>query len=687
MGLTDDRTGPVGVKKHPLVTGVDPITKATADPLNRQSARQRHPFEKEDYGAVIHAFEVESTNQNQEISTQAPLYKDVYSTRRFSERVRRQMDYYPGMHQSNYPPREDPAYTVSQDMASNRMNKWDRAMDSPAAFMNGLRANKNDFDYTKIFGTDVSAEERAKQFGKMITECIPCFNRPLDLNGLVPDGDLLEVHALNLKIRSDLLEEIKDLFGNPSGMSLDICELLKLFSSLCPSDLVGIIAVLSQYLAKMNLDIRFNIDFIANLIGPILSPFLDGLAQWLDKWIQLILEPMLCIVDHMNETIALGQSMKVPFSEARVNFESEQNVALPNNVDKLVPGVGGAFEKENMTRSLKFGADASTQEAWSEGEVARFNTPQDQKYNPNIPEYPTEESLRGGLEVAATSMDAVGHPIPEEDRQAADVRWKELREAEKEKRRRIPPPEKYSRRDGTRWSKDDVPASEKDEASFRSNYHPPEAQDPAPKRAAEYWDPAPVANAIVQTRNILQGAIQYMNDWFTFITQMIYDLLGTDAGWMTKKLDTTKKKNDIIQIIGIIKAILEAWSKNGLECGLDTNFDTAQAKYILEDTLNKTSPTQFKVKENGDIEVIPPGRKPLPETTDDSELAEPTNESGIYAGPDIGTVDDKAKAREVKQKSVQSGIIVKNCLKDVTKEDLSRATEWIAEFERGLSNA
>jgi len=664
---------PVSTKHNPVAQKSVPSTTV-----------ERHPFATEDYGIIIRAFEIESTNIETEEAAQATHYKDVYSTRSFSERTRKQMDYYPGMHQSANPPKEDPFYTESQDMASDRMKKWDKAFDSPRSFQDGLRQNQKDFDYSKIFDSDASAKERAEQLGKMITECVPCFGRLLDADNLLPDGDLLEIHALNLKIKSDLLDEIKDLFSGKGSMNLDICELLNLLSRQCPADLLAMIALFTQYLAKMNLDIKFNIDFIANLIGPILSPFLDALSQWLDKWVQLIIEPMICVVDHINETIALAQSVKIPFSEAKVNFESEHNAALPNNIGK-VPLVGGLIGgKENLSSNLKIGADRGTKETWSKGEVSRFNTPKSVKYNPNIPKYPGEEASLAATEIAAASREAVGKPISKEKREEQDKAWKRLKDKNTKKNEK----EKCKKdrktlsqnRDGSRWSKDDVPNSEKDEASFDNSYHPPEKQDPAPKEAAEYWDPAPIVNSVVQMRNILQGAIQYMKDWFTYLTQMIYDLLGTDAGWMKKKTDTTKKKTEILQLIVLIKSIIEAIRKNGLECGKHTNFDPDQARFILEDTLNQTSPTQFSVKENGDIEVILPGKQPLPDTQDSSK----TETDGIDAGPDLGIIDDKAK---VKQKSVESGIIVKNCLKDVTTEELSRAQEWIAEFERGISNA
>ena len=135
--------------------------------------------------------------------------------------------------------------------------------------------------------------------------------------------------------------------------------------------------------------------------------------------------------------------------------------------------------------------------------------------------------------------------------------------------------------------------------------------------------------------------------------------------------------------MNIIKSILTARSQNGLKCGTDSNFDEDQLKFILEEGLNKFSATKFKVLDDGSIQVTPFGANDLPDAQDLSDqLQKDFNDPGVYMGPDIGTVDDSKKAEQVKQKSVKSGIIVKNCLKDLTTDELSKTRQWIAEYER-----
>ena len=122
-----------------------------------------NPFAPQDYHQIIKTYEAESTNWVEDDYALVTHYKDVYETRNFSQRVRDQLDYYPGMHQSSAPPKQDPAYTNAAKMADNRQNFWNNSMSSPDSFMNGLRSRKKDFDYTKIFGSDTSAKTKAQK--------------------------------------------------------------------------------------------------------------------------------------------------------------------------------------------------------------------------------------------------------------------------------------------------------------------------------------------------------------------------------------------------------------------------------------------------------------------------------------------------------------------------------------------
>jgi hypothetical protein len=624
-----------------------------------------NPRAAHDYTLVIGAFEKKSTDQVKENYVLAPSYKDVYSTRNFSQRVQEQMNYYPGIHQSAGQPTYDPFYTNAKQDSNENLNFWNNALDNPNSFMNGLRSKEQDFDYTSIFGSDASAEERAKNIGKLITECVPCFDRLLDLDNLLPSGDLLEVHLLNIKIRSDLLQQIADLFNNP-GDYIDICELLNLLSSICPQDLLAMLALLTQVLAKMNLDVKFNLDFIVSLVGPILSPFLNALSQWLDKWIQLILGPMICVVDHINETIITAQQFKIPFQEARISTEADL----------------GILGEAGQTIFASTDDRAGITGGWSPSEQDRLQLLRAEKYKNSPPEWPDEE-----IEMSQDEMSEAWNPtMSPEERAKRNAEWEAKRQERYRKQIANSPviPNQRPLRDGTLWSNDEIPNSEKYAKGYRfgDEYYPPEKQARVLDSEA-YFNPAPVVNSIVQLRNILQMGIQYVDDWFTYITQMIYDLLGTDVGWMQKKTGSAVMRSQIVKLIILIKSILQAWSKNGLQCGMNSNLDIAQMRYIFENSLNKYSDTKFEVLDNGDIRITPPGNDPPPEVIDNTDSSTGSTDT-IDGGVDTGDITNQ-KDEENEQETEKSGIIVKNCLKDLSADQLSEARRWISEYEERLS--
>ena len=391
-----------------------------------------------------------------------------------------------------------------------------------------------------------------------------------------------------------------------------------------------------------------------------------------------MLRPVICIVDHINEFIITAQNVKIPFSSVSGSVDADLGLALPGH--------------DNVALNSSRGGEAGLNTAntgWVSGEVERFSTPDSQKYQPTAPEYPVEEARLSALE----TREANNPSWSVAEREQVNKEWKKLKEKEKQrevdKTRKV---EQRTKRDsnGTVWSKDEIPQSEKEEKAFNFGNRPPEKQTP-PRNAEMYFDPSPLVNSIVQTRNIMQGAIRYIQDWFDYALQMIYDLLGTDAGWMSNKAGSTQLKTNIIQIIAVIKAIIEAVSKNGLKCGIDTNFDENQLKFVLEEGLNQFSPTKYEVLDNGTIKVIPPTGQKTPTTKDSSSSSATSKASEKDAqatkNQDTGTGSGPGsdKGTQKKQKTIESGIIIKNCLRDITQQELTQARAWIAEYERRVS--
>lgn len=637
-----------------------------------------HPFNANDNAIIVQAFEVEAAHWAEEDYNLAGTYRDVYGTENFSYRVREQMDAYPGIHQSPNPPDEDPFKYHGEQMANERLSYWNAAMDNPNSFQNAVRSRQQDFDWTKILGPDSNEGSRAEHIGKMLTQCIPCFGRLLDLNGMLPDGDLLEIHALNIKLRTDILDQVTSLFDDP-GFYIDICELLKMLAGLCPQDLLAIVVTLTKFLAKLNMDLEFNLDFIIQLIGPMLSPFLEGLAAWIDKWIQLFLEPLICIQDHITETIELTRDAKIPFSQVGGSVGLNTGVAAPfhkNASDSIGFATSAGFANPNASIfEQENGAGPHASVATDHG-GALFNTPDAEKYNPTVPNYPAEEA-----EYSAREMKEAWKPsFTNEERRERNDKWQSLREKNNSDHLPTGPDRADRTHDGTRWSINDVPESEKvqgySEWKASTSYNPPEKQT-VTGTGQDYFVLSPLANSLVQLRNMLQGAAQWVKDWFDYITQMLYDILGTDIGWMSKKTGTLALKSNIIKMIFIVKAIAEAIDENGLKCGIDNNYDPQQMKFILEQGLNKNNPgSTFTVNDDGTVTLTPTDSASIPDTDIPTDT---TSEDPVTSTSVPG---DSINPEQTEQLTTDSGIIIKDCFKSVSDSQLAEAQKWISDFER-----
>jgi len=653
----------------------------------------KSPTKQQDLAGVIKYFEANSTQTNTEEASKVTHYRDVYSTRNFSQRVQEEFDHYPGMHQtSKRGEHVDPAYENAKEMSEEKLDFWDNAMDNPESFMGALESSSKDgIDYKALF--DVNSKNKAGQLGTILTQCVPCFDRLLDPGALLPNGDLLEIHLLNIKIRGDLLKDIRELFGN-LGSFVDICSLLKYLGSMCPSDLVAMTILLSQYLAKLNLDIQFNFDFIISLVGPILSPFLDGLSMWLDKWIQLIVGPMNCVLDHLNQTIITLQQAKIPFSQISSSVGANIRTGIPGSLAEKLP-IANRFGPSDS----KLGAGFSTGlvdsdspnyygNGWGEWAHKEFEDSGKKKYKPTSPSYPVEEAILAADEIRDSTahllIDDYDNAEEEENREERFVELHNERKSKKinereEKRKRI------REMKDKKWSKDGRTISEEydddQEKKWERGYFPPEEQQGIGK-TEEYFNISPLNNSLVQMRNILQGSVGYVQDWFEYVTQMIYDLLGVEISWMSNKTASTTLKSNIIQMIAVIKAMIEAISKNGLECGENSNLDENQVKYILETSLPKYTKTRFKMLDNGDIAMLPPGRVASLESVPVRPSLE--SEKAIAGGTQPGQkIKESGTIKE--QDFVESGIIIKDCLKNISINDLDKVRDWIADFDKRSS--
>jgi hypothetical protein len=169
---------------------------------------------------------------------------------------------------------------------------------------------------------------------------------------------------------------------------------------------------------------------------------------------------------------------------------------------------------------------------------------------------------------------------------------------------------------------------------------------------------------------------------------MIYDLLGIEIAWMQDKTGSTILKTNIIQMIMLVKAVLEAIKRTDLDCGLNTNMDQDRMKDLIENVLPKYTDNKFTVLDNGDIVMVPHGSV----IQDPSQIKETIKEKKEVGKPATTSVTKPSDSvispakPQSEQKVEESAIIIKSCLNNVSSDSLAKVRSWISDFEkRGLN--
>lgn len=156
-----------------------------------------------------------------------------------------------------------------------------------------------------------------------LKDCIPCQLRVISHLELFPRLDLLGALETNLK---EKLKQLMDLGRSLTSFNeySDLCELLKLLNFMCIPDLQRLIVLLMALMILEVGQLDALIGFLQGLISPIFAPILMGLTSLLDQLEQLVVAPVQCIIDAINEQMDKLGMQKIPppdFSQVTSGFQ------------------------------------------------------------------------------------------------------------------------------------------------------------------------------------------------------------------------------------------------------------------------------------------------------------------------------------------------------------------------------
>ncbi len=140
--------------------------------------------------------------------------------------------------------------------------------------------------------------------GTLDSNCIPCglriqlagqLNLKADMEGI--GTQYLEMWKQAHAKMVEQLEQITKMFDNLDKF-VDICAFFKFINDfVCIPDLQALLSALMALLSKIGFEFGGLIDLVLGFIAPLIIPFLSGLVNILTRYVLLIVAPLECIID------------------------------------------------------------------------------------------------------------------------------------------------------------------------------------------------------------------------------------------------------------------------------------------------------------------------------------------------------------------------------------------------------
>jgi hypothetical protein len=196
--------------------------------------------------------------------------------------------------------------------------------ENPGAAVNpalALQALKIGDTTTATYGSDFG-----NQLLDWLKNCIPCQLRIVSYLELHPNLDLLGAFKTDIKEKLKMLMDLVNSLKNFDIYS-DICELLKLLNFMCIPDLQRIITALMALLILQVPNLDGIVAFLQSLVSFIFAPIFMGLTSLLDQLGLLVVNPLQCIIDAIDEQMQ------------KLNYQSESLAKAQESLDSFTNGL------------------------------------------------------------------------------------------------------------------------------------------------------------------------------------------------------------------------------------------------------------------------------------------------------------------------------------------------------------
>lgn len=188
--------------------------------------------------------------------------------------------------------------------------------------------------------TLLAAESVGDALKKSAADCVPCSDRVLALMNLNPLEDLLDLLERDILRRLQSLFALLDLLNNIDIYN-DVCMLIRQLNFQCVPDLQRIALMLTLLLSKYKDNLSTSLSLPEILIGSLFTPFLSGLNTLLDQYIQMVVDPIDCMIDEFNR-----QAQKLDILEGiqKANAQLGKDKENPTNQKGYIPDLSQSMK-------------------------------------------------------------------------------------------------------------------------------------------------------------------------------------------------------------------------------------------------------------------------------------------------------------------------------------------------------
>lgn len=401
--------------------------------------------------------------------------------------------------------------------------------------------------FTRIAGNFFPPEGNLNDLGGAFnSKCIPCGFRLDNWGQLIeatftsPLGGMSEYLQMWDKWLSEHLKQLMDLINMFTNMDrfVDMCALIRFLNDfVCIPDLQRMLSALMALMSRTSFEFNGIFDLILQLIGPLLAPFLSGIVGTLQQYILMIIQPLECIIDAIQNIMS-----KLDYNILFQNIESlDKHISLGPKKGARLPGT---FNDANEKKFRKEDPRGPIKVPFIDAEIPRRDIVDDERF------IEVDFNLAGPIGTAIKSENASNQAAVEQAAEELAAIRRAGRNIDGSDAAAV-----ATQRGKEQKAKESYKASiEKRDLSVigRTNKQIDETV-------------AGLKSSLMMMIGFLREAAQaveaFFNDIFIELKKLMGEYLGGSGGFIAQLV----KKLAMVQLIGLIASIIAAF-QNGVNC-------------------------------------------------------------------------------------------------------------------------